>query len=170
MTWPRVFASRIPPARAAARALALTGVILATLLAALERLGHALDAGPCETAVLASLPSPQGAWTAVLDEYHCPADFGGDDIVAELTINPSNEPTRSTYVLNIDTAGHDDERPRVLWTAPHVLQVTVYARSYLKLLTRQVGPVHIDLRFDPPDPAARTAFLHETHQDPQPGE
>ena len=119
---------------------------------------------------LARVPSPDGAWTAQIDEVDHSNGIGGDSIIAGVTLMPTDNPRRATYVLSTDTGGNDDERPRVLWTAPNVLQVTVYARSYLKLLTRQVGPVHIDLRFDPPDPAARAGFLHEMHMDPQPGE
>ena len=158
--------------RAAARAIALMSIILATLLVALDHaldlLFEAPDQGPCECTILARLPSPDGAWTAELEEYVYHVGIGGDPLLDGVLLRPANNPRRATFVLNIDTTGSVAERPRLAWTAPHILRVTVNARSWLKLNTRDVGPIHIDLRFDPPDPAARAEFLHWAHMDPQP--
>ena len=167
----------LPRLRVAARALALVTITFATITMAMADVPLLLfllpdlpDPGPCDYKTLARLPSPESGWIAELGEEHCPAAMGGDTYKGVITLASRDDPKHATYVLATDTGGDPDERPRPVWTAPHVLQVTVYARSFLSLMTRQVGPIHIDLRFDPPDPAARTEFLHEMHMHPQPGE
>ena len=71
--------------------------------------------------------------------------------------------------LGVQTGGHKDERLRIAWTAPDVLQVTIPNFLYLKLLMRQFDGVRVDLRFDPDDPAERAAWLREHGMSPDSG-
>jgi len=79
-------------------------------------------------------------------------------------------PFREIQVLGVDTGGHEDERPVIAWSAPNVLRVTVPLHSLLNILTRQADGVHVDIHFDPDDPAARAAWLKQTDQSPDPSD
>jgi hypothetical protein len=118
---------------------------------------------------LGRLPSPDGAWVAVTDEDTIEPFWPPSAItVAGLRLVAMKPPLRDIGVLGVDTGGDDNDRPRVEWTAPRVLRVTVPLRSLLKVLTRKVDDVRIDVHFDPDDPAARAAWLNETNQGPDP--
>ena len=121
---------------------------------------------PCENAIVARLPSPDAAWEAVLDQSTCPVGMGGASIVAGVNLVSTRDPARTAVLLGVDTGGHEDDRPRLAWTAPDILQVTIPNPFYLKVLTRQFDGVRVDLRFDPDDPAAKNAWLRE-HNLPQ---
>ena len=123
----------------------------------------------CEKAIVARLPSPEGAWEAVLDQSICTVGLGGASIVARVNLVSTRDPARTAVLLGVDTGGHHDERPRFVWTAPDVLQVTVYDRSYLKVLTRGFDGVRADLRYDPDDPADRAAWRRAHGMSPEPG-
>jgi hypothetical protein len=116
---------------------------------------------PCEHAIVARLPSPDGAWEARVDETACLYGMGVGYVVAEAHLVSTRDPARFDVLLGVDTGGHGDERPRLAWTAPGVLQVTVLNRFYLKVLTRRFDGVRVDLRFDPDNPAAKDAWLRE---------
>ena len=91
------------------------------------------------------------------------------DIATRVRLVSARDPARTVVLLGVDTGGHEDERPRLAWTAPDVLQVTVYDHSYLKVLTRGFGGVRVDLRYDPDDPADRAAWRRERGMSPDPG-
>lgn len=171
MPWPRICLT----------ALALGAVLFTLLAIAIARVGvlplafyflgmwdarHGV--APCEEAVVARLPSPGGAWEAVLDQSICPVGLGGASIVARVNLVSTRDPARTAVLLGVDTGGHDDGRPRLVWTAPDVLQVTVYDRSYLNVLTREFGGVRVDLRYDPDNPANRAAWRREHGMSPEP--
>lgn len=142
--------------------------ILPLMFFALAMCENRDERGSCEEAIVARLPSPDGAWEAVLDQSTCPVGLGGASIVAGVNLVSMRDPARTADLLGVDTGGHHDERPRLAWTAPDVLQVTVYDRSYLKVLTREFGGVRVDLRFDPDDPADRAAWRREHGMSPEP--
>ncbi len=104
-----------------------------------------------------------------MDETACLFGFGVGYVVAGVDLVSIRDPARFAELLGVDTGGHEDERPRLAWTAPDVLQVTVYDHSYLKVLTRQFDGVRVDLRFDPDNPADRTAWRREHGMSPDPG-
>ena len=107
------------------------------------------------------MPSATGLWTALVDEETCA------DIEANAKLMPSGRPSQVVTVLVIDTDGYPDQRPRVAWSAPNVLLVTVPAKSELQVLKRQVGDVRVDLKYEPTY-ATRTAWLKQDGLQPDP--
>ena len=63
---------------------------------------------PCENAIVARLPSPDGAWEAVLDQSICPVGLGGASIVAGVNLVSTRDPARTAVLLGVDTGGHPD--------------------------------------------------------------
>ncbi len=55
----------------------------------------------------------------------------------------------------------DALRPRVTWSAPDVLRVTVPVFAFMKIRTLHAYGVRVDLHFDPDDMAARARWLRE---------
>ena len=78
--------------------------------------------------------------------------WGGDAITATVHLVKTTPPFQDIELLGVDTGGHNDERPRVVWSGPNVLRVTVGLYSYLKVLTRKAEGVQVDLHFDPVTP------------------
>jgi hypothetical protein len=115
--------------------------------------------------VLVRLPSPTGAWTAVVSEDTVEG-ISTTGISAAVELISSEHPAQSTELLGVDTSGHNEQRPRIAWSAPNVLRVTVPNLSYLKVLTRHADGVDVDLHFDPDDPAARAEWLKRTGRSP----
>jgi len=143
------------------------GAVLLTLLAAV--MARTWGEDTCEHAIVARVPSPDGTWEARVDEATCPVALGGMDITAGVHLVSTHDSARIVVLLGVDTGGHDDERPRLMWTAPDVLQVAVFDHSYLKVLRRGFDGVRVDLRFDPDDPADRAAWRSEHGMSPDPG-
>ena len=139
--------------------------LLGTLLAIAA--GDGKDA--CEEAIVARVSSPDGMWEARVDEIACLYGMGVGAVTAGGGLVSTRDPARTAVLLGVDTGGHGDERPRLAWTAPDVLQVTVYDHSYLKVLTRGFGGVRLDLRYDPDDPADRAAWRRAHGMSPEPG-
>ena len=139
---------------------ALLGILLAITS------GNGEDS--CQEAIVARVPSPDGAWEARVDETACLYGMGVGAVTAGVNLVSTRDPARTAVLLGVDTGGHDDERPRLAWTAPDVIQVTVYDRSYLKVLTRGFGGVRVDLRYDPDDPADRAAWRRGHGMSPEP--
>ena len=159
------------PARRRDRRLALgLGAVLLTLLAVVLTVvtivwvATGVREDSCEHATVARVPSPDGAWEARVDEAVCLFGFGTGAVVAGVHLVSTRDPARFADLLGVDTGAHEDERPRLAWTAPDVLQVTVPNRSFLKVLTREFDGVRVDLRFDPDDPAERAAWLRQLRQ------
>ena len=148
-------------------ALGLGAALLALLAAAWAVTGDEKD--PCEHAIVARVLSPNGAWEARVDESVCLFGFGVGAVVAGVHLVSTRGPARFADLLGVDTGAHEDERPRLLWTAPDVLQVTVPNRSFLKVLMREFDGVWVDLRFDPDDPADRAAWRRKYGMSPDPG-
>ena len=119
--------------------------------------------------VFSHVPSPTASWTAIGTEYTC--DLGllpSTAITAEVHLVSKERPTDEVDVLGVDTHGDVEDRPRMAWTAPKTLRVTVPNLADLTVLTRRVGDISIDLRFDPDDPAARAAWLKQWKSETDP--
>jgi len=110
--------------------------------------------------VLARLPSPTGAWTAILSE-NTAEGLLSTAFSADVELISRERPYRSIAVLGVDTHGRDNLRPGIAWSAPDVLRVTVPNLSVLRLLNRHADGVQVDIQFDPDDPAARAAWLKQ---------
>jgi len=147
-------------------ALGLGAVLLTSLAAVWAMTGDGKDT--CEHAIVARVPSPDGAWEARIDEAVCLFGFGTGAVVAGVHLVSTRDPARSADLLGVQTGGNEDERPILAWTAPDVLQVTVPNRSFLKVLMREFDGVRVDLRFDPDDPAERAAWLRKYDMSPDP--
>jgi hypothetical protein len=113
----------------------------------------------CAHTVVASVISPDQAWRATVDEAVCEGGAFATSVVATVQLGRADDAGPPIDLLGTDTGGHPSERPRLRWTGVDTLQVTVPNRSFLKVLARRVGPVSVDLRFDPPDPAGRAVWL-----------
>jgi len=110
--------------------------------------------------VLLRLSSPTGAWTAVVSEDTVEAPLS-TSINAHVDLISRERPNEPIELLGIDTGGDQGERPRIAWSAPNILRVTVPNVPYLTVLTRQADGVQVDIQFDPDDPAARAAWLKQ---------
>ena len=104
-----------------------------------------------------------------MDETACLYGMGVGAVTAGVNLVSTRDSARTAVLLGVDTGDHHDERPRLAWTAPGILQVTVYDHSYLKVLTREFGGVRVDLRFDPDDPDDRATWRREHGMSPNPG-
>src|SRR5882724_5680012 len=88
----------------------------------------------CEDTPVAEAISPHGAWRAEVVDSLCGAGFVWD-ITASVHLVSTTKPDEGADILGVDTGGHHDNRPRITWTAPEVLEVTVPNISYVKVLT-----------------------------------
>jgi hypothetical protein len=119
----------------------------------------------CATVVLDRLPSPDGAWFAVNEEFVC--EMVDSDIGGGVHLVTTKPPFQEIPLLVVDVGGYaDQQRPHIAWSAPDVLRITVPLHSLLNILTRQAEGVRVDIHFDPDDPAARAAWLKQTNQSP----
>jgi hypothetical protein len=148
--------------------LLTSGVIVAFVLAVVV-LWTTVQPG-CTHVVIERLPSPDGSWVAVIDEYTCDVGLFSTDITAEVHLLTTKPPLQDIDLLGVDTGGNADERPRLVWSAPNMLRVTVPVQSFLKVLTRHAEGVQVDVHFDPDDPVARAAWLKQTGLPPDPAD
>ena len=94
-------------------ALGLSAVLLTVLAAAWAVTGDGDRDGKdnCEHAIVARVPSPDGAWEARIDEATCLFGFGTGAVVAGAHLVSTRDPARSADLLGVQTGGHKDERP-----------------------------------------------------------
>lgn len=119
--------------------------------------------------VLDNLPSQDGSLVAVVDEKTDSGFFFAMTFIfAEVHLVTTKPPIRDILLLAVDTGGHVDDRPGVVWSAPNVLRITVPLYSYSTIVTRQAGGVRVDVRFDPDDLPARAAWLTKQGLPPDP--
>jgi len=105
--------------------------------------------------------SSDGSWVASVNEDHTSSGLGGDSIDASVSLAPSRHPDQALDLLGVDTGGHDEDRPRIEWSGPNTLKVTVSSLAYLNVLTLGTEGVKVDLHLDPDNPPAMTAWLRE---------
>lgn len=126
--------------------------------------------------IIARSPSPDGAWEAVIYKRMCVFGLlaGQTSLTTGVGLVSTRDPSRIERVLGV-SSWHDDMRPRLVWTAPDILQVNVRNLPFLvKIVTCSFGGVRVDLRFDPDTPetkaakARRDEYLREYKQPPEP--
>ena len=121
---------------------------------------QAIERDSCSHTTVTQVSSPDGSWSAILDEAVCDGGLG-TSVVDSVRVASVHTPSRNTDILGIDTGGHTDGRPRLSWREPNILRVTVPNLSLLKIFHRNFETVHIDVQFDPADPTARDAWLRK---------
>ncbi len=113
--------------------------------------------------------SPDAAWKAYIDlVVHQDADHpilqGADTVFLMDMHNPSD----SVPLLMVTDDSHaDNVFPVLVWKAPTILQVTVANRAFVKMIRQDYKGIHVELRFDPDDPAARNAWLNRRDHKPE---
>lgn len=115
--------------------------------------------------VIATAVSPDGKWRANVVEVL--ADSGGLSLEMwdDVDLASAHDPHIREHMLWMDAIGMGGAAPRILWTSPKKLAVTVPNISDIKLERTEFSSVQIDLHFDPPDPAARKAWLKKYFPD-----
>ncbi len=88
------------------------------------------------------------------------------NIGAGVELVSRDRPSDSIDLLEVETQGDNNQRPRIAWSALNALRVTVPNLSHLKVLTRHADGVEVDIQFDSDDPAARAAWLKQTGRSP----
>jgi hypothetical protein len=111
--------------------------------------------------IFVSLPSSTGEWTAVVSVDVVDGPPLLSSVTAGVILTSTIYPTWSIYILGFDWRGDKDDLPRIAWSAPNVLRVTVPNLSDPYILTRHAGGVDVDIHFEPDDPAARAAARAE---------
>ena len=126
------------------------------------------DGGVRPSTEVARLPSPDGAWVAVLSELSYPTHPAGTAVQVTVSLAPADDPRASLRVLEADTGRRHDERPRVSWTAPRVLRVVVPNTPYLAVDLRRCRDVQVELRYDPPETPDEAAWWNDEYQEGMP--
>jgi hypothetical protein len=108
----------------------------------------------CTGTTVTEIASPTGAWKASVVDWLCESAWV-THITSEVQLVSARDATKSADILGVGTGGLDDERPRIAWTAPAVLQVTIPDRTYLKVGTLEYDGIRIDLRYDLNDVGSR---------------
>ncbi len=107
------------------------------------------------------LRSPTGALTASVaeDSVEGPmAGLGEDTWNVYLTSKRHPRETDATELLEYDIDDYHDDRPRIAWSAPNVLRVTVPNLSLPAIVALHLDGVMVDLHYDPDDPVARAKW------------
>jgi hypothetical protein len=97
--------------------------------------------------IVDNLPSPTGEWTAVVSVEFVDGPPLLSSVTAGVTLTSTIYPTWSIYILGLDWRGNKDRLPRILWSAPNVLRVTVPNLSDPYILTRRIEGIDVDIRF-----------------------
>jgi len=113
----------------------------------------------CSDSIITTAPSRDGAWRAEVDRSICEGGGFAATVLAVVRLAAAGDLSHPVTLLNIDTGGDDSQRPAIVWTGDGQLRVTVPNLSFLRIMHRNVGSVRVDVRFDPPDPAARARWL-----------
>ncbi len=113
----------------------------------------------CETKILQQLQSPDGAWSAVLQEKGCDFGFGTGSNDTTIRLTSLAHPDQSTELVFYDDYLRDDEHIGLAWSDSHMLRITLPLFSDMKILTQEADGVRVDIKFNPDDPAARAAWL-----------
>ena len=115
----------------------------------------------CERSMLATSESPDGAWTAILEEHVCSTVmFGSTTVDAAVLLRQAvHQQGTPQYIFSVDTHSGPEMRPLVQWTASRALQITVPNKSLIGLRKRDYDGVKIVVLFNPDAPEERAQFL-----------
>lgn len=112
------------------------------------------------TRPLYSEESPDKRWNATVDETVYEPGWGEySQIILSLNLRSRHDPAESAKILSMEYYGHTSDRPRLSWSANDSLQVIVPNLSDVTVYKHEFSDIHVDLRFDPNDPATRAAWL-----------
>ena len=131
-----------------ARAAVVVGLYVGLPLVGLYGFFYGFTGNGCTGTTVTEIASPSGAWKASVVDWWCETKFV-TVVTASVQLVSTRDATRSADVLGVDSGGYDDARPRIAWTAPDVLQVTVPSNFYRVLQTLEYDGILIDLRIDP---------------------
>lgn len=109
--------------------------------------------------ILARLPSPDGAWEAVVYRRICVFGMmaGQTSVSTEVRLLLTRVPSRAETVLKVSD-GNDSMRPRLAWVAPDVLRINIRNLPFLvDVLACSFDGVRIEPRFDPDTPQTEAA-------------
>jgi hypothetical protein len=112
------------------------------------------------------LSSPTGAWIATVAEDLVEGEVVTDDSWGVYLISeqhPRETDDRELLFYDVDGTNHD--RPRIAWSAPNVLRVTVPNLSSPTIVALHLDGVTVDLHYDPDDPVARAKWQRELDSD-----
>ena len=142
-------------------------LVLLTVVAIVIAASLLVDAGrsECSHAVLSRLPAPDSSWVAVLDEYTCrvgsPSAYT-QDVLHVVTKRPVSTklPANDIDLISVYTGGDASKRPRIAWSVPNLLRITVPLEDYLShpnTSNQDRGGIglSVDLRFNPDDPVVK---------------
>ena len=131
-----------------ARVMVIVALFVGPPLALLCWFFHGYLGHGCTGTIVTEIASPSGTWKASVVDWWCESPLT-TVITTSVQLVSTRDATRSADVLGVDTGGHDIERPRIAWTAPDVLQVTVPSNFYRVVQTLEYDGILIDLRIDP---------------------
>jgi hypothetical protein len=112
------------------------------------------------------LPSSTGIWTATVAENIVEGVLASEDtwdVYLTSKQHPRETDARELLVYDVDGTNHD--RPRIAWSAPNVLRVTVPNLSSPTIVASHLDGVAVDLHYDPDDPVARAKWQRELDSD-----
>jgi hypothetical protein len=108
----------------------------------------------CETRFRTELLSPDGNWVAIVDEFSCVSPDGRDDgSTVDVELRATQHDADAPLILSVDTTGHPEQRPRIAWTGPEALEITVQPNPDLQVWWRSYKGVTINVVSDPSVPA-----------------
>ena len=131
------------------------GFIVLLPLTVLYRFFVGFIGNGCTRTTVTEIASPNGAWKASVVDWLYENPWV-THITSDVQLLSVRDVTRSADILGVGTGGLDDERPRIAWTAPDVLQVTISDRTHPKVGTLEYDAIRIDLCYDPNDVGSRT--------------
>jgi hypothetical protein len=112
-----------------------------------------------EVQLVSTSRSPDGAWEASVVKVWNSDGWFITTVSDQIRLSSTRKPGEGVEMMWMDAVGAVPFDPLLAWAASNVLQVTVPNLSEIGVRRREFGGVHLDLRFDPPDPAARKAWL-----------
>lgn len=103
------------------------------------------------TTMIAETVSPDGAWKASVDEI-VTEGLIATVIIANVHLISTSDPGDIVELLGVDKGSNDAARPRIAWTAPDRLHITVPgAAQYVTVYERKYRDVRVDVSFEPVD-------------------
>lgn len=135
---------------------------LPLMLALLAPLAHGAEETVCERSGSITTPSPDGSWTASVQEVACASAAGaGAGITVEL--HSGKSPSKVQRVFTITVPRSRDDWPRVRWLSATALEIRVPNLAEVSPPLTEYEGVQISLAYcgDNPEDRARLAAYKE---------